>query len=143
MAVIQSIKNLLESLSLLLEQHFKLLQKELSEELSTLLGSFLGLLLCLLPLLFGYVFVNISLVFLLQLSMPMWAALLVVGLFNFVLGGVGMGWAARRLKSLKFVPETMKELFVTRRAIFQSTRQEEQGAFVGENTASQRDDAGA
>jgi len=142
MAVIQNIKNLLESLSLLVEQHLKLFQRELSEELQTLLGSFFGLLLCLLPLLFGYVFVNIGLVFLLHLVMPMWAALLLTGLLNFILGGLGIGWAGRRLGSLKFVPETMKELFVTRQVIFQSSKQPEQRESVCEDTASKLDDAG-
>jgi len=143
MAVIKSIRNVLESLSLLLEEHLKLLQKELSEELLRFLGSFFGLLLCLLPLLFGYVFVNIGLVFVLRLLMPIWAALLLMGLLNFVLGGLGIRWAAQRLGSLKFMPETMKELFVTRRVILKDTQPAEQGEPACENAASRRDDAGA
>jgi len=142
MAVLKSMRSLLESLSLLLEQHLKLLHKELSEELRTLLGSFLALVLCLLPLLFSCVFVNISLVFLFEKLMPIWAALLLVGLLNFMLGGFGIWWAARRLNALKFVPETMKELFMTRQVILQSPRHPEEGEFVGEDAASRRDDAG-
>ena len=142
MAVLKSMRSLLESLSLLLEQHLKLLHKELSEELRTLLGSFLALVLCLLPLLFSCVFVNISLVFLFEKLMPIWAALLLVGLLNFMLGVFGIWWAARRLNALKFVPETMKELFMTRQVILQSPRHPEEGEFVGEDAASRRDDAG-
>jgi uncharacterized membrane protein YqjE len=143
MAVIKNMRNLLESLSLLLEEHLKLFQKELSEGLRTLLGSFFGLLLCLLPLLFGCVFVNIGLVFLLELAMPIWVALLLAGLLNFILGVLGIWWAARRLNSLRFVPETMKELFVTRRVILQGFGKPEPGEFVCEDTASKLDDSGA
>jgi len=142
MAVIKSMRGLLESLSLLFEQHLKLLQKELSEDLQKLLGSFLVLLLCLLPLIFGCVFVNISLVFVLKLAMPTWAALLLVGLLDFALGGIGIVWAVRRLESMKFMPETVKELFVTRQVIFQELKQAEQGASVGEETTSKLDDSG-
>ncbi|MCL2313767.1 MAG: phage holin family protein, partial [Proteobacteria bacterium] len=85
----RSVKNVLESLSLLLEQHFKLFQRELSGELRTLLKSLFILLLCLLPLLFGYIFLNISLVFCFELAMPFWAALLLAGVLNFLLGGWG------------------------------------------------------
>ncbi|MCL2625319.1 MAG: phage holin family protein [Cystobacterineae bacterium] len=135
-------RNLLESISLLVEQHFKLFQKELSDELQTVLKSFFGLLLCLLPLLFGYVFVNISLVFLLQLVMSTWLALLLVGLFNFMLGGLGIGWAGRRLSRLEFVPESLKELFVTRQVFFQGAKPPEEGEFVCESAASKPDDSG-
>ncbi|MCL2011363.1 MAG: phage holin family protein [Cystobacterineae bacterium] len=142
MAVRESIKNLLESLSFLLEQHFKLFQKEFSDELRTLLGSFFGLLLCLLPLLFGYVFVNIGLVFLLNLAMPLWVALLLAGLLNFVLGGLGIWQIGRRLSGLEFLPETLKELFVTRHVLLQGSKPPEQGEFFCEDAACGADDSG-
>ena len=110
MSVVAQLKELLDSLSRLVAQHFRLARLELKED-ARYIGVRVALIAALAPLiLVGYGFLCMALALTLQRIWPPDLAFLAVGLFNLVLGGAGIAGVARQLRGHRVLDATVSEL---------------------------------
>lgn len=110
MALGTQLREVVDAFSELVAQHVRLARMELSQD-AQFIGLRVGIIAALAPLiLVGWGFLCVALALLLRRVMPVDLAFLLVGLFNLVLGGVGIYFVAKQLSGRKVLDASMSEL---------------------------------
>ncbi|MGV3624454.1 MAG: phage holin family protein [Archangium sp.] len=110
MALGTQLREVVDAFSELVAQHVRLARLELTQD-AQYFGLRVGIIAGLAPLIFvGWGFLCVALALLLRRVMPVDLAFLLVGLFNLVLGGVGIALVARQLSGRKVLDASMSEL---------------------------------
>jgi uncharacterized membrane protein YqjE len=110
MALGAQLRELVDSFSDLVAQHVRLARLELAQD-ARFIGVRVGFIALLAPLfLVGWGFLCVALALAIHRSLSADVAFLIVGLLNLVLGGVGIGFAAKSLAGHKVMDASLHEL---------------------------------
>ena len=110
MPVIAQLRDLVDGVSALTEQHIRLARLELAED-ARFVGMRVGIIAALAPLvLVGYGFICVALALLLRRVMPVDLAFFLVGLVNLVGGAVGIVRVANQLQGKQVMDASLSEL---------------------------------
>lgn len=110
MALGTQLRELVDAFSELVAQHVRLARLELTQD-ARFIGVRVGIIAALAPLIFvGWGFLCVALALLLRRVMPVDLAFLIVGIFNLLLGGVGIALVGKQLSGRKVLDASLSEL---------------------------------
>jgi len=110
MALGAQLRELVDAFSDLVAQHVRLARLELAQD-ARFIGVRVGVIALLAPLfLVGWGFLCVALALAIHRTLSADVAFLIVGLLNLVLGGVGIGFAAKSLSTHKVMDASLSEL---------------------------------
>ncbi len=110
MALGTQLRELVDAFSELVAQHVRLARLELTQD-ARFIGVRVGIIAALAPLIFvGWGFLCVALALLLRRVMPVDLAFLLVGIFNLLLGGIGIALVGKQLSGRKVLDASLLEL---------------------------------
>ncbi len=110
MALGSQLRELVDAFSDLVAQHVRLARLELAQD-ARFIGVRVGVIALLAPLfLVGWGFLCVALALAIHRSLSADVSFLIVGLLNLVLGGIGIGFAAKSLAGHKVMDASLSEL---------------------------------